>query len=253
MRSTTPLRDGHRSSESPAQRSPRRLSDSNTREHGLTANTAGGVHARRSGKSLLRLAGASFGFVLTLAMASAGAANDPSTQVKAAVDRVLQIIQDPALKGEAKAAQRQAALMKTAEEIFDFSEIARRAMGTHWRSLTEPQRAEFTQLFAELLERSYIGKIEQYKGEPIRYTGAQIQQDLATVSTRIVTKNGTEVPIDYRMFPRGDRWFIYDVSIEGVSLVNNYRTQFNSIMQTSSYAELVRKINSRLAELRKGP
>lgn len=188
-----------------------------------------------------------------LVMAAAGVTNDPTTQLKATVDRVLQIIQDPAFKGEAKIAQRHAVLMKTAEEIYDFPEMARRAMGPHWRSLTEPQRTEFAQLFGELVERSYIGKIEQYKGEPIRYTGAQVQPDTATVSTRIVTKNGTEVPIDYRMFPRGDRWFIYDVSIEGVSLVNNYRTQFNSIMQTSSYTELVRKINSRLAELRKGP
>jgi phospholipid transport system substrate-binding protein len=251
MRSTL-LRGAHRSSESPPQRSSRRLSASNTRQHGLTAITAGGAHARRSGKSLLRRTGASLGFVLMFAMAPAGAANDPTTQVKAAVDRVLQILQDPALKGETKTAQRQAALMKTAEEIYDFSEMARRAMGPHWRSLTEPQRTELAQLFGELVERSYIGKIEQYKGEPIRYTGAQVQQDMATVSTRIVTKNGTEVPIDYRMFPRGDRWLIYDVSIEGVSLVNNYRTQFNSIMQTSSYTELVRKINSRLAELRKG-
>lgn len=217
-----------------------------------TEMTRGETHARRGVARWTGRAGASLAFVLMLAMAATGATSDPTAQLKASVDRVLQILQDPALMGEAKKAQRQAALMKTAEDIYDFSEMARRAMGPHWRSLTEPQRTEFAQLFGELVERSYISKIEQYKGEPIRYASAQVQADTATVSTKIVTKNGTEVPIDYRMFPRGDRWFIYDVSIEGVSLVNNYRTQFNSIMQTSSYTELVRKINSRLAELRKG-
>jgi phospholipid transport system substrate-binding protein len=206
---------------------------------------------RRRHASALGRMGALLGCALMLAVIAEATNHDAASQLKAVVDRVLQILQEPALKGEAKAAQRRAALRKAAEDIFDFPEMARRAMGSHWRSLMEPQRREFTQLFGELVERSYIGKIEQYKGEPIRYTGAQVQGDLATVSTRIVIKNGSEVPIDYRMFERGGRWLVYDVNIEGVSLVNNYRTQFNSIMQTSSYAELVRKMKSRLDELRK--
>jgi phospholipid transport system substrate-binding protein len=95
-----------------------------------------------------------------------------------------------------------------------------------------------------------MSKIELYSGEPIQYLGERVDGDLATVATRIITKNGTEVPIDYRMLKRGDRWLVFDVSIEGVSLVANYRSQFNTIMQTASYAELVKKMRARVEELR---
>ena len=97
--------------------------------------------------------------------------------------------------------------------------------------------------------RTYISKIETYGGEKIQYTGERIDGEYATVSTRIITKNGTEVPVDYRMTKRGDRWLVYDVSIEGVSLVSSYRTQFNKIIQTSSYNELVSKLKNKQDEL----
>jgi len=122
-------------------------------------------------------------------------------------------------------------------------------MARHWQPLSEAQRTEFVGLFAELLERSYISKIETYGGEKIQYTAERADGDFATVSTRIITKNGTEVPVDYRMIKRADRWLVYDVSIEGVSLVSNYRTQFNKIIQTTSYAELVSKLRNKQDEL----
>ncbi|MGH9389192.1 MAG: MlaC/ttg2D family ABC transporter substrate-binding protein, partial [Vicinamibacteria bacterium] len=115
--------------------------------------------------------------------------------------------------------------------------------------LTDKQREEFVLLFSDLLERSYISKIELYGGEKIQYPGERVEGDQATVTTRIVTKNGTEVPIDYRLLKRGDRWLVYDVSIEGVSLVSNYRTQFNKIIQTASYAELVQKMKTKQEEI----
>ena len=104
-------------------------------------------------------------------------------------------------------------------------------------------------LFADLLERSYISKIELYGGEKILYTGERVEGDQASVATRIITKNGTDVPIDYRMLKRGDRWLVYDVNIEGVSLVSNYRTQFNKIIQTASYNDLVQKMRTKQDEL----
>jgi len=134
-------------------------------------------------------------------------------------------------------------------QIFDFSEIARRSLGRYWQPLSEPQRTEFVDLFGDLLERSYISKIELYGGEKIVYSGERVDADLATVSTRIMTKNGTEVPVDYRLFKRGDRWMIYDVSVEGISLVSNYRTQFNKIIQTTSYNGLVSKLRNKQDEL----
>ena len=177
------------------------------------------------------------------------AAGVPSDQLRGAVDRVLKTLEDPSLKGEGKAAERRVAVRKIANEIFDFGEIAKRSMARHWQPLSEAQRNEFVGLFADLLERSYISKIETYGGEKIQYTAERIDGDYATVSTKIITKNGTEVPVDYRMIKRADRWLVYDVSIEGVSLVSNYRTQFNKIIQTSSYSELVSKLRNKQDEL----
>ena len=173
----------------------------------------------------------------------------PTDQLRGAVDRVLKTLDDPSLKGAAKVTERRVAVRKIANEIFDFGEIAKRSMARHWQPLSEAQRSEFVGLFADLLERSYISKIETYGGEKIQYTAERIDGDYATVSTRIVTKNGTEVPVDYRMIKRADRWLVYDVSIEGVSLVSNYRTQFNKIIQTSSYNELVSKLRNKQDEL----
>jgi len=188
--------------------------------------------------------------VLVLGLSSApAAAGVPTDQLKGAVERVLKTLDDPALKGDARVGDRRVAVRKIANEIFDFSEIAKRSMARHWQPLSEAQRTEFVGLFADLLERSYISKIETYGGEKIQYTAERADGDFATVSTRIVTKNGTEVPVDYRMIKRADRWLVYDVSIEGVSLVSSYRTQFNKIIQTTSYNELVSKLRNKQDEL----
>jgi phospholipid transport system substrate-binding protein len=188
--------------------------------------------------------------VLVVGLSSApAAAGVPTDQLKGAVERVLKTLDDPALKGDARLGDRRVAVRKIANEIFDFSEIAKRSMARHWQPLSEAQRTEFIGLFADLLERSYISKIETYGGEKIQYTAERADGEFATVSTRIVTKNGTEVPVDYRMIKRADRWLVYDVSIEGVSLVSNYRTQFNKIIQTTSYNELVSKLRNKQDEL----
>jgi len=177
------------------------------------------------------------------------AAGVPTDQLKGAVERVLKTLDDPSLKGEGRLGDRRAAVRKIANEIFDFGEIAKRSMARHWQPLSEAQKNEFVGLFADLLERSYISKIETYGGEKIKYTAERADGDFATVSTRIITKNGTEVPVDYRMIKRSERWLVYDVSIEGVSLVSNYRTQFNKIIQTTSYNVLVSKLRNKQDEL----
>jgi phospholipid transport system substrate-binding protein len=182
-------------------------------------------------------------------VAVAGVTTD---QLKGAIDRVVKTVEDPSLKGQDKVLERRRAVRKIANDIFDFAEIARRSLARHWAPLTDKQREEFVMLFADLLERSYISKIELYGGEKILYTSERLDGDSATVSTRIMTKNGTDVPIDYRMLKRGDRWLVYDVSIEGVSLVSNYRTQFNKIIQTASFNELVQKMRTKQDELMSG-
>ncbi|HEY7653175.1 MAG TPA: ABC transporter substrate-binding protein [Methylomirabilota bacterium] len=186
---------------------------------------------------------------VALAVVSAGApassdAGPPTDQLKVSVEQIVKVLEDPALRPEARLSERRAAIRKEAQVVFDFGETAKRALGRHWQGLTEKDRQEFTGLFTDLIERAYISKIERYSGERIAYAGEAIDGSLATVRTRFVTKQGTEIPVDYRMQQRGDRWLVYDVSVEGVSLINNYRTQFDKIIQTSSFAELVRKMKA---------
>ena len=169
-------------------------------------------------------------------------AGPPTDQLKAAVDRVIRILEDPTARSDVKMKERRAAIREEADSIFDFRETAKRALGTHWPRLGEKDQEEFVSLFADLLERAYVAKIERYGGEKITYAGEATDGDLVTVKTRFVTKQGTETPVDYRMLRRGDRWRAYDVVIEGVSLVANYRGQFDKIIHTASYADLVTRL-----------
>jgi phospholipid transport system substrate-binding protein len=186
--------------------------------------------------------------VLSAVTASPAAAGVPSDQLKAQIDRVLKTLDDPELKKEGKARDRRAAVRKIANDIFDFGETARRSLGRHWQPRTPAERDEFVELFADLLERSYISKVELYGGEKIQYLGDTIEADQAKVQTKLLTKGGNEIPIEYRMHRKGDRWLVYDVVIEGVSLIANYRTQFNKIIQTASYQELVKKMKAKQEE-----
>jgi phospholipid transport system substrate-binding protein len=172
----------------------------------------------------------------------------PTDLLRVQIDRAVKTLEEPELKKEGKARERRVAVRRIAEDIFDFTETAKRSLGRHWQPRTPAERKEFVDLFANLLERSYLSKIELYSGERIAYLGDTIEGDQATVRTRIVTKHGTEIPVDYKMYKQGDRWLVYDVIIEGVSLIANYRTQFNKIIQTSSYQELVRKMKTKQAE-----
>jgi len=189
------------------------------------------------------------GSALLVGLALAAHAGVPTDQVKGATDQVLKTLQDPALKSPDKTAERRKQLRTIVDQVFDWQETGKRALARHWQTLKPEQRQEFSALFADLVERSYVGKIEAYSGEKVAYVGDTIEGDQATVKTKLVTKSGAEIPIDYRMQKEGDRWRVYDVLIEGVSLVGNYRTQFNKIIQQSGYDELVKKMKTKQDEL----
>jgi len=180
--------------------------------------------------------------VLIAAPATAG---EPTEQLKPEIDRVIKVLDDPALKGEGKVAARREALRPITDAVFDWQEMSRRALGTHWQGRSEAERTEFVGLFRDLVETAYASKIQSYNGERVAFSGDSVEGDQATVRTRLTTPKGQEVPVDYRMLRRDGRWRIYDVGVEGVSLVGNYRTQFNQIIRASSYAELIRKLKSR--------
>ena len=182
-------------------------------------------------------------FVLGLSMARDAAAGQISDQLRSRIDRVVAILEDPILK--VRPEERRVALRGAATDIFDFTEITRRSLGRHWQGATPAEREELVQLFTALLERSYLGRIEQYSGERIAVVGEVLDGELATVRTRLVSKGGTETHVDYRLHRAGDRWMAYDVCVEGVSLVANYRAQFNKIIQASSAQALVKRLRAK--------
>jgi phospholipid transport system substrate-binding protein len=187
--------------------------------------------------------------VLAVLLAASSAWAGPATdQVKASVERVLKVLRDPELQKPANAEKRRAQIREVAQTIFDFEELSRRALGRHWAARTPAERKRFTGLFTDLLEHNYVSKIESYSGEKVLYLPEQVDGDTITVRSRLVTQKGAEVPLDYRMQKGGDRWQAYDVLVEGVSLVANYRTQFNSIINRSSYAGLVKRLEEKNLE-----
>jgi phospholipid transport system substrate-binding protein len=185
---------------------------------------------------------------LVISVVPPAVAGPPTEQLRTQIEHAVKLLEDPDLKREGREVERRKAVRKVAEEIFDFGETARRALGRHWPARTPAERQEFIGLFADLLERSYISKIELFNGEKITYVGDTIDGDQATVRTKIITKQGSEIPVEYRMLQKNGKWLVYDVIIEGVSLVANYRTQFNKIIQTSSYQELVKKMKTKQEE-----
>jgi len=178
---------------------------------------------------------------------AAWAAPTPIEQVRATIQKVFRILDDPELRGDLRQADRRAAIRKVANELFDFAEITKRSLGHHWQQRTTAEREELVSLFGDLLERTYVSRIELYSGEKIVYVGESVDMEQAVVRTRIVTKQGAEIPVDYRLIARGPRWQAYDVTIEGVSLVANYRSQFNKILQ-AGYPELVKRLRAKLEE-----
>jgi phospholipid transport system substrate-binding protein len=186
--------------------------------------------------------------LLVVVVARDAGAGPPTDQLRLNIDQVLKVLQDPVLKAEAKTAERRGAIRGIANEIFDFNEISQRSLGRHWQARTPAEREEFVRLFTDILERSYVTKIEGFSGEKIAYVGEQLDGDTATVKTKIVTKQGTEIPLDYRMLANAGHWRAYDVNIEGISLVGNYRGQFNAVVQKASFQELLVKLRAKRQE-----
>ncbi len=183
---------------------------------------------------------------LLLVWGSADASAGPATdQMKVAVQRVITVLDDPVLKANGKARERRAAIRAAAGEAFDFGETAKRALGRHWQNLTAAEQEEFVRLFADLFERAYFAKLDRYSGEKVLFDRERMDGGFATVSTRIFLKQGQEASVDYQLHQRGDRWLVYDVVIEGISLVANYRVQFNKIIQTSSYQALIAQLSAK--------
>jgi phospholipid transport system substrate-binding protein len=216
----------------------------------VTTGAAGidGNQHEEAGMAAARTLSMVVAFAVTGLLSGQAWAGPPSEQLRDRVDAVIRVLVDPALKGEGRAAERRAGVRRIANEIFDFAETTRRSLGRHWQARTPAEQAELVALFTDLLERTYVGRIEAYSGEKIQYLGDTVDGTHATVRTKLITRQETPIPVDYRMHLRNGRWLAYDVTIEGISLVGNYRGQFNRILQTSSYAGLVEKLRAKQVE-----
>jgi phospholipid transport system substrate-binding protein len=182
-----------------------------------------------------------------------GHAGEPQEKVRQTINDVMAILRDESLKAPERTEERRAKIRQAVTERFGFEEMAKRAMGRHWRTLTAEQQQEFVPLFSDLLENSYISKIESYVGTQeieILYTKESIDKNgYALVRTEIVNKRDLNFEIEYRLLANKGNWEVYDIVIEGVSLVNNYRTQFNKIIRQESYEALVKKMQLKSAQL----
>ncbi len=187
-----------------------------------------------------------FGLFWVLSTGCLAVAGEPMDVIKQSTDRVIEILKDPSLKEDSEL--REQKIWEVVSLRFDFEEMARRALAVHWRDRTAQEQKEFVDLFGKLLQRSYSGKLAQYTDEKVEYLGEEIEGSRAEVRTKLVSK-AMEIPIDYRMLKKSSEWRVYDVVIEGVSLVNNYRNQFNRIVVSSGYKELVQRMRNKWEDL----
>jgi phospholipid transport system substrate-binding protein len=183
---------------------------------------------------------------LTFASAAAGV---PTEQIKSTVDKALVILKDPRFKAAEKGAERRERLRAILLVRFDFTEMSKRALGPNWRRRTPQEQEEFTRLFADLLERAYAATIESYSDEKITYVGEKLDGSYADVHTKIFTSKSEEFSITYKTHLVGTEWKIYDVIVENISMVNNFRSQFNRVISNASYEELVQRLKSKQPDL----
>ena len=171
-----------------------------------------------------------------MADASAG---EPTDQIRAQIAQVYRTFQT------APPADRHAIVRPVIDEMFDWAEMAKRALGRHWQDRTAPEQAEFVRLFADLFEHAYLSKIELADADQFHYFGDTVEGGRAIVRTKITTRRGSEIPVDYMTRREAEtRWKVYDLTTGGISLVGNYRTQFNAIVSRSSYPTLVEKLKA---------
>jgi phospholipid transport system substrate-binding protein len=185
--------------------------------------------------------------ILLLMQPVSVAAGAPGDQVRQTVDKLLAILADPQLRGEDKENERREELRKVLYSRFDFTEMAKSALGPHWQRRSPEEQKEFVELFTSLLEGAYLDKIESYNGEKVQYLNETVDNDYAEVDTKIVDNHGQPFSVNYRLRNGGGDWKVYDVVLENVSLVNNYRSQFNRVLAKSSFEELRKTMKEKLS------
>ena len=189
-------------------------------------------------------------FLLMLAFSSVALAGEPQDRLKGGIDKVIAILSDSSLKGAAKRPERQKKLRAVADGFFDWRELSKRAVAEHWNKYSPKQQDDFIASFSELLQKTYILKLEKYNNEKVTYIKEQVEGNQAFINTQVVMKD-KNIPINYIMIKR-DHWMVYDVVVEGVSLVKNYRSQFSKVLSKESPDDLLNRIKDKTKALDEG-
>ena len=180
--------------------------------------------------------------IIWLYMAVPVTAGVPGDEMRATIENVLATLKDPNLKGPEKQGERRNKLRDAIYPRFDFAEMAKRSLGPHWQRRSPEEQKKFVEVFTALVEGAYLDAIESYNGEKVVVSSDKQDKTFADVNSKIVTKKGEEFAIEYKLHQAEGGWKVYDVVLENISLVNNYRSQFNRVISKSSYEELLSKM-----------
>jgi phospholipid transport system substrate-binding protein len=184
-----------------------------------------------------------------LAFPAAGSAEtSPMQTVHESVDAILALLRDKTLEQ----ADRREQIRAHINTRFDFEAMSQRTLATNWKKATDKERQQFIELFSQLIENTYIGKVESYTNEKVEYPGEKVKGNKAIVETLIIAASA-DIPVDYRLYRKDDKWWVYDVIIEGVSLVSNYRSTYQEIVKNEGFDGLLAKMQEKVDELQQEP
>jgi phospholipid transport system substrate-binding protein len=187
-----------------------------------------------------------FGWIVVsfACMTVAWGGGTPTGAVKETVDQVFVVLRDQALKDPSRETERRAKLEEIIGKRFDYGEMAKRTLASQWKGLSTEQQQEFVTLFQQFLANSYVGNVDGYSGEEVEYLKEREKGEFAEVQTKVVSPK-VQIPLDYRLLQKNGEWWVYDVVIDGVSLMKNYRGQFSRIINSSSFEALLEKLRSK--------
>ena len=175
-------------------------------------------------------------------------AGTPIDIVQASTDKLLSIVSDHSLQTPAMKEKREQMIIEAVDKVFSWEEFSKRALAKNWNKRTPEEKKDFVLFVRQLIAETYMEKTYQYSGESIVYKGEKIEGDRGSVLSEFRRSNGTQIPVEYRVMKKGGTWLVYDLYIEGVSLVGNYRNQFNDIIAGSSYEDLVKRLKEKLVK-----
>lgn len=188
-------------------------------------------------------------WVFVLSAGTAAGAQEPREALKGPIDEVVSILRDPQYKGENQAELGREKIWGVIERLFDFTEMSKRCLARNWRVFSPSERKEFSEVFTRFLGNTYLDKIQKdYQNEEVVYGEQQMLTDTKALVKTTVMRDTVEIPVNYRMLKRNGAWRVYDVNIEGVSLVKNYRTQFGKILMRDSPADLIERLHKKVVE-----